>query len=253
LRWWDGTQWTAHEAHPAVENTAPTFPLLAAFVAVVVLYASLVAANLSLKFLSSIHPFVGFFGPIFIAYGPSVAFCIYVHRRWRSVASRRSLRPRFSDLGWGPLVWFSGFLGQLFLVVLIKVFEVPSASNVPPVTEENRPSLFGFWMITIVAAVIAPLFEEFIFRGTILPALRSKMSPWMAIPLQGLFFGLAHVQWGSGKGNIGLVLIITWVGMLYGVAASNLRRIWPTIIAHAMMNGLVMFLQYGQYFWDWKL
>ena len=43
-----------------------------------------------------------------------------------------------------------------------------------------------------------------------------------------------------GAGNIGLVLVLAAVGVAFGGAAYLLRRIGPTILAHAIFNGVVM-------------
>ena len=43
-----------------------------------------------------------------------------------------------------------------------------------------------------------------------------------------------------GTGNIGLVLVLGAVGVVFGGAAYLLRRIGPTILAHAIFNGVVM-------------
>ena len=58
--------------------------------------------------------------------------------------------------------------------------------------------------------------------------------------MQGVLFGLAHVDPARGAGNIGLVLVLAAVGVAFGGAAYLLRRIGPTIIAHAIFNGVVM-------------
>ena len=50
----------------------------------------------------------------------------------------------------------------------------------------------------------------------------------------------AHVDPARGIGNIGLVLVLGAVGVVFGGAAYLLRRIGPTILAHAIFNAVVM-------------
>ena len=58
--------------------------------------------------------------------------------------------------------------------------------------------------------------------------------------MQGVLFGLPHIDPAYGAGNIGLVLVLAAVGVAFGAAAYLLRRIGPTIIAHAIFNAVVM-------------
>ena len=57
-----------------------------------------------------------------------------------------------------------------------------------------------------------------------------------------MLFGVAHVDPVRGTGNIGLVLVLSGVGAAFGGGAYLLRRIGPTIVAHAIFNGAVLVL-----------
>ena len=58
--------------------------------------------------------------------------------------------------------------------------------------------------------------------------------------VQGAVFGVVHVDPVRGIGNIGLALVLAAVGVAFGGAAYLLRRIGPTIIAHAILNAVVL-------------
>ena len=94
--------------------------------------------------------------------------------------------------------------------------------------------------LLVTAVVAAPVVEEMVFRGLMLRGLRSRMGAVAAVGLQGVLFGLAHVDPVRGTGNVGLVLVLGAVGVAFGGTAYLLRRIGPTIIAHAIFNGVVM-------------
>ena len=95
----------------------------------------------------------------------------------------------------------------------------------------------------IVAVVAAPIVEEIVFRGMMLRGFLSRL-PWVAaVDRPGrCCSALAHVDTGRGRGNIGLVLVLGAVGVVFGGAAYLLRRIGPTIIAHAIFNGVVLII-----------
>ena len=92
----------------------------------------------------------------------------------------------------------------------------------------------------IAAVIAAPLVEEIVFRGVVMRALLSKMAVAPTLAIQGVLFGLAHVDPVRGVGNVGLVIVLTAVGCSFGAAAYWLRRIGPTVLAHAIYNGVVL-------------
>ena len=65
-------------------------------------------------------------------------------------------------------------------------------------------------------------------------------APSSPIGVQGALFGLAHFDPVRGTGNIGLILVLGSVGCVLGGAAYLFRRIPPTMIAHAILNGIAM-------------
>ena len=68
----------------------------------------------------------------------------------------------------------------------------------------------------------------------------SRMRPTLAIAAQGVLFGIAHVDPIRGAGNAGLVLVLSGVGTAFGVSAYLLRRLGPTVIAHGILNAVVL-------------
>ena len=80
------------------------------------------------------------------------------------------------------------------------------------------------------------------FRGVILRGFLSRMKWVAAVILQGALFGAAHIGTADGAGNIGLALVLGGVGVVFGGAAFFLRRIGPTILGHAIFNGVVLII-----------
>lgn len=261
LRWWDGYQWTGQAlAPPEVVELPRTFPIRVAVIMYVILIACLVIER-NLRFgLSAELTLSGAIGlmtsRVILAYGPAVAFGIYASHRWGQHGSVDSLGARFhiKDLGWGPVVWMSMLTGQIFLAIFITATKIPLTSNVPRVTDRTPEVASSFFFLSaFVGVIIAPLAEELIFRGVMMPAFRSRMGMVAAAITQGTLFGLVHLQPHFGTGNIGLVLLLSWAGTALGMASGWLKRIWSGIFAHAIMNGVVFFLLYGQLYWHWKL
>ncbi len=78
------------------------------------------------------------------------------------------------------------------------------------------------------------------FRGIVMRGLLSRVGPVPAIVAQGLLFGVAHVDPVRGAGNVGLAVVLSTVGISFGVAAYLLRRLGPTMVAHAIFNAIAM-------------
>lgn len=91
----------------------------------------------------------------------------------------------------------------------------------------------GGFYTTITMVVVAPFFEEVLFRGIVLRGLLARMPQPAAIVASALIFGAAHLNLYQfvGAGLLGLVL-----GWLY----ARFRSTWPCILLHATQNALVL-------------
>ena len=224
---------------------APTLPVRAAVGAIAVLTISLIASKFVLEAL------VDFDWPLVVyvlilallGYGPSVMWCRYVSRHWGSDSLRTDigLAPRWADLGWGPVIWLAALGAQIAIAAVIVGLGVPISNNTDGITDLQTDRTYVV-SIVITAVIAAPIVEEMVFRGVVLRGLRSTTPAVLAIVLQGVLFGCAHLDPVRGRGNVGLVLVLSGVGITFGAAAFLLRRIGPTIVAHAIFNGVVLLI-----------
>jgi membrane protease YdiL (CAAX protease family) len=132
-------------------------------------------------------------------------------------------------------------MAQILMALLIISFNVPLSNNTDGISRHplDRAYIISFALLAMVAA---PIVEELVFRGLIMRGLRSVFPAWLSVGLQGILFGAAHFDPVRGMGNIGLVMILSAVGVVLGGAAYLIRRIAPTMIAHAIFNSLVFVL-----------
>lgn len=150
------------------------------------------------------------------------------------------LRARLVDLGWGPVTWLSCLLVQAVVGMLVLRSGVPFEGNAPDVGGLDGLPVSYVAALLLLTVVAAPVVEEIVFRGMVLRALMSSMRAGPAVMVQGLLFGLAHVDPSRGSGNIGLVILLSSVGCVLGGAAVLTRRLAAPMIAHAVVNGLAM-------------
>ena len=224
-------------------SEAPTLPIVAAVGAMLVLTASLIASkyllDVVLDFQWPIAVYVALLAVV--GYAPSVWWCRYASRRWGTgrLGDDIGLRARWSDLGWGPVVWLGALGTQVVAVAVVVAFAVPISTNTEALNEASIDRTYAISLV-IAAVIAAPIVEEMVFRGIVLRGLRSRLPVVAAVVAQGLLFGVAHVDPVRGSGNVGLVIVLSGVGIAFGVASQLLRRIGPSIVAHALFNGAVL-------------
>ena len=240
-RYFDGRNWAP--STPVLEQPEehPSLPISAALGALVVLMASLVVSKIVVDaVIDREWPLMVYIAiSVLLSYGPSVLWGIYVRRRW-GAGQLASLgwRFRWSDLGWGPLTWLAAIVSQSVLAAVVLIFDIPLSSNIEGAGDFDADR--AYLIATLVAAVIAaPVVEEIVFRGLVLRGFLSRMGPVLAIGLQGILFGVAHVDPVRGIGNVGLALVLSGVGITFGAAAYFTHRLGPTVIAHAIFNAVV--------------
>ena len=251
-RWWDGARWTPHVGgqlylvpYLAPKPPLQTLPLRAAWLVLATLFVSIAADRLYVSLLGSLNwpVWTLIVGSVLLGYGPPLAAGIIALRRWGSGRLRDSIGLWFKpvDFGWGPLAWLSIYVGNIVLAVIITVTHLPISSNVRGVAR-GGPGRSVLLPLALVAVVAAPVIEEILFRGIILRSLRSRLAFLPAVVLQGVFFGMCHMSVAYGAGNLGLVVVLSWVGTAFGCVALWLRRIGPTMLAHGLFNGVVFLI-----------
>lgn len=244
MRYFDGLVWGP--AAPAFHERErhPQLPVRAAVGALVILVTSLLVGrgllDLLIDFEWPVLVYVVLLGVL--GYGPSLVWCWYVQRRWGGDRwSGIGWQFRWSDLGWGPLTYLAAIGTQIAVAALVLLLDIPIASNVEEVSELDVDR--AYLVATVITAVVAaPVVEEIVFRGVVMRGFLSRMGPFLAIPLQGVLFGVAHVDPVRGWGNVGLAIVLSGVGIAFGAAAYFVRRVGATVIAHAIFNGVVMII-----------
>jgi membrane protease YdiL (CAAX protease family) len=81
------------------------------------------------------------------------------------------------------------------------------------------------------AVILAPIVEELCFRGLILNRSLYWMPKWAALLLQGVLFGVMHLNVPQG-------IFAALVGILLGMLYIRYRSLWVSIAAHLAVNGI---------------
>ncbi|WP_254173028.1 CPBP family intramembrane glutamic endopeptidase [Planktothrix pseudagardhii] len=154
-----------------------------------------------------------------------------------------SIKPYFPlPEGWFTLNfkgnWFLWGLGGYFvalpLVILVslinqKLWDGQGGSNpLLPIALESRDSV-ALTVFFITASIAAPIFEEIMFRGFLLPSLTRYLPLGSAIILSGFLFAAAHL-------NISEVLPLMTLGIVLGFVYTRSRNLLASMFMHGLWN-----------------
>ena len=87
------------------------------------------------------------------------------------------------------------------------------------------------FLLLITTVVFAPIFEELVFRGILLPVLVSKVGTISGVVLSALIFALAHLSVGELP-----PLFVLGVGL--GLMRLSSGRLFPCALMHSLWNGV---------------
>jgi len=146
--------------------------------------------------------------------------------------------------GWRPLGSALLQAGRMLLVVLPVVslaswlidhlWGDPGGSN--PLLELVLTSAdpLALLLFALTALVLAPLFEETLFRGVLLPVAARRLGSGWGIVLSAAIFALAHLSLGELMPLFLLGLGLGWLRWRSG-------RLAASVLMHALWNGLTFF------------
>jgi membrane protease YdiL (CAAX protease family) len=149
-----------------------------------------------------------------------------------------------TGIGWQGASWkaYLAAVGGLVLVGLISVL-VQHVAPPPPDAMKNNPlqQIFGThgWGVValfVLAAAVAPLTEELVFRGGVLSALAGPCGTIWAAVITTVLFTAAHAEeyvfYLPGLFVIGAVaVVLMWLRITF-------KSIRPGILLHVLFNGL---------------
>lgn len=154
--------------------------------------------------------------------------------------SLRTFRPLPADwfriqVSGKAILWgVGGYLVALPLVVLIslvnqEIWQGQGGSNplLSLALESQNWLVLGIFFFT--AAVLAPFFEELIFRGFLLPSLTRYFPVWLAILASSLLFAIAHL-------NLSEILPLLVLGCVLGIVYSRSRNLLASMTLHSLWN-----------------
>jgi uncharacterized protein len=145
-------------------------------------------------------------------------------------------------VGWMAIV-FVGF----YAVTLVWVSILGADTNDSKLPDELgvKDSNVAMLAVAFLVAVVAPVAEEFFFRGFFFTALRAWKGLWPAAVLTGLVFGGIHV----GSAEAVFLVPLAFFGFALCVLYHRTGSLYPCIALHCMNNSLAFGVSQD---WGWE-
>jgi membrane protease YdiL (CAAX protease family) len=138
--------------------------------------------------------------------------------------------PLKAAVGWTAAFYMAFWFAALVISV---IFGSPEEQDIVTdlKAEDTFAVLAGFALLT---CVVAPLTEEFFFRGFMFQALRERMPVAPAALIGGAAFGVVHLPGGV----LLSVLVLTAFGVVLCLVLWKTGSLLPCIALHALHNSI---------------
>lgn len=164
-----------------------------------------------------------------------VAVWVDARRRGVRVADSIGLKPLRvrTVLSVGLALAVAGRALEAVWDVLLALFGVRlPGSDIDP-TQALGDGVVSAVMLAIVGIVLAPVVEEIVFRGVLLPALGRRWSTAIGVVASSLAFGVIHL-------SLYAIVPIFGLAVLLALGFVRTRSLWVPIVAHAMFNAVAI-------------
>lgn len=181
--------------------------------------------NLFTKQYINVAPYISFIAGVLVKY-----FVIMILLKWYSKANYDKQRKQ--SINRKKIIYIAliviGFRLAYDNSLIYWVNMIPMPDFINQAFEEISISPIVF---ILSVAVIAPIYEEVIFRGILLKGMANKINPTLALIVSALFFALVHMNIPQG---INAFLL----GLIIGAIYLNTGSIYLCIFAHFVNNSV---------------
>lgn len=107
----------------------------------------------------------------------------------------------------------------------------------PPAQEVRQLQLLvdetPLWQTVLLLAILPPICEEILFRGTLARGLATRLPGWLAVSLAAMLFSAYHLSLVQAVPTLTL-------GLALGLFALRADSVVPAIAAHMLNNGMAI-------------
>jgi membrane protease YdiL (CAAX protease family) len=116
----------------------------------------------------------------------------------------------------------------------VDLLQASAMPSLPPdgASGSAAPSDWSLGAAVFYAVLVAPVCEEFFFRGALWSVLEERGGRWLAALATSLLFAAAHFQWIKLPGTLAFALMAAALRWRFG-------SVVPGMVAHVVANGLL--------------
>jgi membrane protease YdiL (CAAX protease family) len=173
------------------------------------------------------------------------AALLFASMAGRPLPEQFGLRPtRF----WPAVGWIAAAFAAFYVFTLVWVAILGVSPDDTKLPDELgvKDSTYALLAVAFLVAVVAPMAEEFFFRGYFFGALRNWRGPWPAAVITGLVFGAIHV----GSAEAAFLLPLAFFGFCLCLLRERTGSLYPGIALHCMNNSLAFGVSQH---WSWQI
>jgi len=145
-------------------------------------------------------------------------------------------------IGWMAVAFVAFYV---FTLVWVSILGVDTDDSKLPDELGVKDSTFALLAVAFLVSVVAPIAEEFFFRGFFFTALRSWKGLWPAAILTGLVFGGIHL----GSAEAAFLLPLGFFGFCLCLLYNRTGSLYPCIALHCVNNSLAFGVSQD---WGWE-
>lgn len=158
---------------------------------------------------------------------------------WRLPRSERKIIYQFPHR-WLPEISFGIAVGLLLVLLQLVLLSLITGTFFLPTPLPSTFQSSSPLPAVVLALLVAPLIEEGYFRGAVLRRFQQSNQLILGSGLSALLFGLSH------PGAPGTILLFFLTGLVLAWLWQRRQTIWAGIIAHLVLNGIVLFSLFGR-------
>jgi hypothetical protein len=254
MRWWDGTEWTGHTS-ALISAAKPWFPqdnaaderqsLRGGVIAIVGFIGSFALSIAVVLLLVALDepggPLVTLSASAVVLWTGDLGACLLAVRV-HGTGSLRDLglfRLTRRDVGVGLLTGLIARVGAFVVAIpFVLLFPGDFDGGGTSFGQGVESGLDTALVLTAVAVIGAPFFEELFFRGLVQSVLTRRWGVRTAVCVQAVLFGMVHlINPDMSLGQYLLTFVtIGFTGLVLGAVRWRYNRLGPGMVAHALFN-----------------
>jgi len=149
---------------------------------------------------------------------------------------------------WPAVGWIAAAFAAFYVFTLVWVAILGVSPDDTKLPDELgvKDSTFALLAVAFLVSVVAPMAEEFFFRGFFFGALRNWKGLWPAAVITGLVFGAIHI----GSAEAAFLLPLGFFGFALCLLRERTGSLYPCIALHCMNNSLAFGVSQH---WGWEI